>query len=122
VIGKSLGRLSANLTLGLLPACPSYGENPCRWLRASRKFPDQVQDGLRLELLNEPTFLGLQKPLLNRWGRGQRHAMTVEDLRHFRAIGRAAGGNVDYFGGLAEVRRPHYRRGYDGELFHILVA
>ena len=27
-----------------------------------------------------------------------------------------------YFGGLAEVRGPHDRRRYDGELFHILVA
>jgi len=28
----------------------------------------------------------------------------------------------DYFGRLAEVRGAHYRRGYDGELFHILAA
>src|SRR5437867_13126801 len=27
-----------------------------------------------------------------------------------------------YFGGLAEVRGPHDRSRYDGELFHILVA
>src|SRR6266849_10114344 len=60
--------------------------------------------------------------LLNRLQRGQRHAMTAEDVHHFRAIRRTASGGADYFGGLAEVRRPHDRRGYDGELFHILVA
>ena len=48
--------------------------------------------------------------------------MTAEDVHHFRAIRRTASGGADYFGGLAEVRRPHDRRGYDGELFHILVA
>jgi hypothetical protein len=48
--------------------------------------------------------------------------MTAEDVHHFRAIGRTASGSVDYFGGLTEVGRPHNRRGYDGELFHILVA
>jgi hypothetical protein len=55
-------------------------------------------------------------------GRGQHHTMTAKDVHHFRAIGRAAAGCVDYFGGLAEVRGPHNRRGYDGELFHILVS
>src|SRR5512139_1459943 len=56
-------------------------------------------------------------------GRGHRHAMTPEDLHHLRAVGRATtGGGVDYFGGFAEVRGAHYRRGYDGELFHILSA
>jgi len=55
-------------------------------------------------------------------GRGQRHTMTAKNVHHFRAIGRAAAGGVDYFGGLAEVRGPHNRRGYDGELFHILVS
>src|SRR5215471_5977999 len=48
--------------------------------------------------------------------------MTAEDVHHFRAIRWATGGSVDYFGGLAEVCGPHDRRGYDGELFHILVA
>src|SRR5437667_9027531 len=48
--------------------------------------------------------------------------MAAEDVHHFCAIRRAAGGGVDYFGGLSEVRRAHYRRGYDSELFHILVA
>src|SRR5947208_16846192 len=48
--------------------------------------------------------------------------MTPEDVHHFPAIGWAAGGGVDYFGGFSEVRGAHYRRGYDGELFHILVA
>src|SRR6266566_2634070 len=48
--------------------------------------------------------------------------MTAEDVHHFRAIGRAAGGGGDDFGGFSEVRGAHYRRGYDGELFHILVA
>ena len=61
-------------------------------------------------------------PLLNMRGRGQRHAMTAKNVHHFRAIGRAAAGCVDYFGGLAEIRGPHNRRGYDGELFHILVS
>src|SRR5207248_8592512 len=62
------------------------------------------------------------RPLLNRRGCGQRHTMTAEDINHFRAIGRAAGGGGDYFGGFSEVCGAHYRRGYDGELFHILVA
>jgi hypothetical protein len=62
------------------------------------------------------------RPLLYRRGRGQRHAMTAEDVYHFRAIGRASGGIGDYFSGFSEVRGAHYRRGYDGELFHILVA
>ncbi len=48
--------------------------------------------------------------------------MTAKDVHHFRAIGRAAASCVDYFGGLAEVRGPHNRRGYDGELFDILVS
>src|ERR1700730_7748912 len=48
--------------------------------------------------------------------------MAAEDVHHFCAIGRAAAGVADYFGGFSEVRRAHYRRGYDGELFHILVA
>jgi hypothetical protein len=47
--------------------------------------------------------------------------MTPEDLHHLRAIGRAGGG-TDYFRSFAEVRGAHYRRGYDGELFHILAA
>src|SRR3974390_2117252 len=53
---------------------------------------------------------------------GQRHAMTAEDLHHFRAVGRAASGGVNHFSGFPEVRRAHDRRGYDGELFRILVA
>src|SRR3954468_15753245 len=48
--------------------------------------------------------------------------MTAEDINHFRAIGRAAAGGGDYFGGFSEVFGAHYCRGYDGELFHILVA
>ena len=48
--------------------------------------------------------------------------MTTEDVDHFRAIGRTTGGIGDYFGGFSEVRGAHYRRGYDGELFHILAA
>ena len=48
--------------------------------------------------------------------------MTAEDVHHFCAIGRAAGGGLDYFGGFTEVRGAHYRRGYYGKLFHILVA
>ena len=48
--------------------------------------------------------------------------MTAEDVHHFCAIGWAAGGVADYFGGFSEVRRIHYRRGYDGELFRIFVA
>ena len=47
--------------------------------------------------------------------------MTAEDVHHFRAIGRAAGGSVDYFGRLAEVRGPS-RRGYASELLRIFVA
>ena len=62
------------------------------------------------------------RPLLSRRGRGHRHAMAPEDVHHLRAVGRAAGGGSDYFGSFAEVRGAHYRRGYDGELFHILAA
>jgi hypothetical protein len=45
--------------------------------------------------------------------------VTPEDVHHLHAVGRAGGGGTDYFGSLAEVRGAHYRRGYDGELFHI---
>ncbi len=48
--------------------------------------------------------------------------MTPEDVHHLRAVGRAAASGTDYFGCLAEVRGAHYRRGYDGKLFHILAA
>jgi hypothetical protein len=48
--------------------------------------------------------------------------MTAEDVHHFRAIGSAAGGGGDYFGGFAEVSGAHYRGGYHGELFHIHAA
>ena len=48
--------------------------------------------------------------------------MTAEDAHHSRPIGRAAGCYCNYFGGFSEVCGAHYRRGYDGELFHILVA
>ena len=48
--------------------------------------------------------------------------MTPEDVYHLSAVGRAAGGGTDYFGSFPEVRGAHYRRGYDGELFHILAA
>jgi hypothetical protein len=51
-----------------------------------------------------------------------RHTVTAEDVHHFRTIRWTSGGSVDYCGGLAEICRPHDRRGYDGELFHILVA
>ena len=48
--------------------------------------------------------------------------MTPEDVHHLRAVGRAAAGGTDHFGSFAEVRRAHYRRGYDGELSHIRAA
>ena len=48
--------------------------------------------------------------------------MTPEDVHHLRAVGRAAAGGTDYFGSFAEVCGAHYRRGYNGELFHILAA
>src|SRR5207249_2250765 len=48
--------------------------------------------------------------------------MTPEDVHHLRAVGRAAGSGTDDFGSFAEVRGAHHRRGYDGELFHILAA
>jgi hypothetical protein len=48
--------------------------------------------------------------------------MAPEDVHHLRAVGRAAASGIDYFGRLAEVRGAHYRRGYDGELLHILAA
>ena len=55
-------------------------------------------------------------------GRGQRHAMTPEDIHHFRTVGQAALPSTDYFSGFAEVRGAHYRRGYDYELLYILAA
>jgi hypothetical protein len=63
-----------------------------------------------------------QHALLSRRGRGYRHAMTPEDLHHFRAVRRPAGGGTDYFGSFTEVRGAHYRRSYDGELFRIIAA
>jgi hypothetical protein len=48
--------------------------------------------------------------------------MTAEDVHHSRAIGRAAGGGGDDFGGFSEVCGTHYRGRDDGELFHIFVA
>jgi hypothetical protein len=62
------------------------------------------------------------RPLLSRRGRGHGHAMTPEDVRHLRTVGRAAGGGTDYFGSFAEVRRTHDRRSYDRQLCHILAA
>ena len=62
------------------------------------------------------------RALLGRRGRGHRHAVTLEDLRHLLAVGRAAAGGTDHLGSLAEVCGAHYRRGYEGELFHILAA
>lgn len=60
--------------------------------------------------------------LLSRRGLGNRHAVFLEDVHHFRAVGWAAGGGTDYFGSLTEERGAHYRRGYKGELFRIMVA
>jgi len=48
--------------------------------------------------------------------------MTLEDLRHLCAVGRTTTGGTDHFSGFAEVRGSHDRRGYEDELFHILVA
>ena len=48
--------------------------------------------------------------------------MTAEDVHHFRAIGQCTCGGVDYFGGFSEISGAHVRRGYDGELLHILGA
>ena len=48
--------------------------------------------------------------------------MTPENIRHLRAVGRPPGGGIDYFSSFAEVRGPHDRRGYEGELFRILAA
>jgi hypothetical protein len=48
--------------------------------------------------------------------------MTPEDVHHLRTIGRAASGTADHFSSFAKVRRAHYCRAYDGELFHILIA
>src|SRR5438067_11016101 len=81
----------------------------------SRRFRFTRQDG-------PDSTPGIRRWLLYRRGRGQRHAMTAEDIHHFRTIGWTSAGSVDYFGGFAEVRRAHDRRGYDRELFHILVA
>jgi hypothetical protein len=36
---------------------------------------------------------GTSRPLLNRQGRGHRHAMTPEDVNHLRTVGGAAGGS-----------------------------
>ena len=48
--------------------------------------------------------------------------MTRENLRHLRAVGRAAAGHSVYLGSFADVRGDHYRRAYDGELFRIRVT
>jgi hypothetical protein len=48
--------------------------------------------------------------------------MPPEHISHLRAVGRAPGGRTDYFSGFAEVCGPHYRRGYEGELLHVLAA
>jgi len=48
--------------------------------------------------------------------------MTAEDVHHLRTVGRTAGGGSDHFSSFAEICRPHYRWGYEGELFHILAA
>jgi hypothetical protein len=45
--------------------------------------------------------------------------MTAEDLHHFRAIGRAAGGSVDYFGGWVTNSRLRKHR---QKIFHISEA
>jgi len=60
------------------------------------------------------------RPLLGSRGRGHRHAMAAEHIHHLLAVGRAASGSTDYVGSLAEVSRPHHRRGYDGKLLRIL--
>ena len=48
--------------------------------------------------------------------------MTAEDLHHFRSVRWAASGGIDCLSRFLEVCGAHYRRGYDGELFHILIA
>ena len=48
--------------------------------------------------------------------------MAAEDLGHLRAVRRTASCSRDYFGGFPKVRWAHDRRGYDRELFRILVA
>ena len=48
--------------------------------------------------------------------------MTAEDLHHFRSVRWAASGGIDCLSRFLEVCGAHYRRGYDGELFHIHAA
>src|SRR2546423_1545039 len=48
--------------------------------------------------------------------------MTPEYVHHLHAVRRAASGGADHFSSFAEVCGTHDRRGYDGELFHILAA
>jgi len=47
--------------------------------------------------------------------------MTPEDIIHVRAIRRAAAGGAEHFSGFTEVRGPHYRGAYHGELFRVYV-
>ena len=48
--------------------------------------------------------------------------MLHEDLHHLRAVGRPTGSGIDYMCSFAEIGGAHYRRAYDGKLFHIRVA
>src|SRR3974390_2194907 len=55
-------------------------------------------------------------------GCGHGHAMTPEDIRHLRAVRRAARGGADDFGRLTEILGAHDRRADDRELLHRLAA
>ena len=48
--------------------------------------------------------------------------MSPKYLDHFLAVGRASCRDTDHFGRFAKVRRPHDRRRYDRELFHVIAA
>ena len=79
----------------------------------SPQRPEMGREHFAVPLAFDPVFAAISHWL---GGRGQRHAMTAEDVHG----GPPAAASI--FGGLAEVRGPHDRRRYDGELFHILVA
>ena len=62
------------------------------------------------------------RPLLGSRGHDHRHPVTPHDLRHFLAVGRAAGGGIDDLGCFAEICGAHDCGGYDDKLFRILAA
>lgn len=48
--------------------------------------------------------------------------MSPKYIHHLLAVRWTAPGGADYFGGFAEISRPHDRRRYEGELLRVLAA